>query len=136
MDKEVVEHMHETMQNAGRRADLANCPHMEKEWRCIRPRKVQRNNSAGSYYKTTRYDSGHKVAWRVEHELGEEQQGVIEGRGTTDVMFSLRQLVEKRLARQGNMVLAFVDLKKNPLTRFPEKWQWLLCDGWLHQNQK
>ena len=49
---------------------------------------------------------------RVEHELGEEQLGFRRGRGTTDVMFSLRQLVEKRLERQGHMALAFVGLEK------------------------
>ena len=37
---------------------------------------------------------------RVEHNLGEEQLGSRKGRGTTDGMFSLRQLVEKRLERQ------------------------------------
>ena len=46
---------------------------------------------------------------KVEHKLGEEQLGFRKGRGTTDGMFSLRQLVEKRLERQGNMALAFVD---------------------------
>ena len=49
---------------------------------------------------------------RVEHELGEEQLGLRKGRGTTDGMFSLRQLVETRLERQGHMALAFVDLEK------------------------
>ena len=29
-------------------------PHMEKERRCTRPREVQRNNSAESYYEITR----------------------------------------------------------------------------------
>ena len=33
-------------------------------------------------------------------------------RGTTDGIFSLRELVEKRLERQGHMALAFVDLEK------------------------
>ena len=37
---------------------------------------------------------------RDEHNLGEEQLGFGKGRGTTDGMFSLRQLVEKRLERQ------------------------------------
>ena len=49
---------------------------------------------------------------RVEPELGEEQLGFRKGRGTTDGMFSLRQLVEKRLEKQGQMALAFVDLEK------------------------
>ena len=44
---------------------------------------------------------------KVEPELGEEQLGFRKGRGTTDGMFSLRQLVEKRLEKQ-----AFVDLEK------------------------
>ena len=37
---------------------------------------------------------------RVEHNLGEEQLGLRKGRGTIDGMFSLRQLVEKKLERQ------------------------------------
>ena len=38
--------------------------------------------------------------------------GFRKGRGTTDGMFSLRQLVEKRLEKQEHMALAFVDLEK------------------------
>ena len=53
--------------------------------------EVQRNNSAESYYEITREDSGKKLRERVEHESGEEQLGFRKGRGTTDVMFSLRQ---------------------------------------------
>ena len=34
------------------------------------------------------------------------------GRGTTDGMFTLRQLVEKRLEMQGRMAVGFVDLEK------------------------
>ena len=49
---------------------------------------------------------------RVEPELGEEQLGFRKGRGTTDGVLSLRQLVEKRLEKQGHMALAFVDLEK------------------------
>ena len=48
---------------------------------------------------------------RFEQELGEEQPGFRKGRETTDGMFSLRQLDEKRLERQGHMALAFVDLE-------------------------
>ena len=49
---------------------------------------------------------------RVEPELGEEQLGFRKGRGTTDGVFSLRQLFEKRLEKQGPTALAFVDLEK------------------------
>ena len=59
----------------------------------------------------------------VEHELGEAQFGFRKGRGTTDGMFSLRQLVEKGLEKQGHMALAFVDLEKKPWTLSREKWQ-------------
>ncbi len=62
MDKEAVEHMHETIQSSGRLADRVNCPHVEKERRCTIPREVQRNNSAESYYEITREDSGQEVA--------------------------------------------------------------------------
>ncbi len=89
MDKEAVEHMHETMQSAGRLADRVDCPHMEKERRCTRPREVQRNNSAESYYEITREDSGKKLRERVEHESGEEQLGFRKVRGTTGGMFSV-----------------------------------------------
>ena len=40
------------------------------------------------------------------------QQGFRKGRGTTDGMFALRQLVEKRLEMQGRMAVGFVDLEK------------------------
>ena len=49
---------------------------------------------------------------KVEHKLGEEQLGFRKGRGTTDGVFALRQLVEKRLEMQGHMALVFVDLEK------------------------
>ena len=52
--KRLLNHMHETMQSSGKLADMVNCPHMEKERRCTRPREVQRNNSAESYYEITK----------------------------------------------------------------------------------
>ena len=53
-----------------------------------------------------------RIRVRVEAEIGEEQQGFRRGRGTSDGLFSLRQLVEKKLEVKGNMVLGFVDLEK------------------------
>ena len=55
---------------------------------------------------------GGTIRKKVEQELGEEQQGFRKGRGTTDRMFALRQLVEKRLEMQGRMAIGFVDLEK------------------------
>ena len=62
MDKEAVEHMHETMQRAGRVYNRVNCPYMKMERRCTRPMEVQRNNSAESYYEFTSEHSGQEVA--------------------------------------------------------------------------
>ena len=53
-----------------------------------------------------------RIRKKVEQELGEEQQGFRKGRGTTDGMFALRQMVEKRLEMQGRMAVGFVDLEK------------------------
>ena len=48
----------------------------------------------------------------VEMEIREKQQGFRKGRGMTDGMFTLRQLVEKRLEVQVVMALGFVGLEK------------------------
>ena len=53
-----------------------------------------------------------RIRKSVEMEIGEEQQGLRKGRGMTDGMFTLRQLVEKRLEVQDEMALGFVDLEK------------------------
>ena len=44
--------------------------------------------------------------------MGEEQQRFRKGRGTTDGMLALRQMVEKRLEMQGRMAVGFVDLER------------------------
>ena len=49
---------------------------------------------------------------RVEGDFGEEQQGFGKGRGTSDGMYVLRQMVGKRLEVQGSMALGVVDLEK------------------------
>ena len=53
---------------------------------------------------------GGRIKRIVGCEMGEEQQGF--RRGTADRMFILRQLVEKKLNGQENMVLGFIDLEK------------------------
>ena len=49
---------------------------------------------------------------RVEGDFGEEQEGSRKGKGTSDGMYVLRQMVEKRQEIQGGMALGFVDLEK------------------------
>ena len=112
--------MHETMQSAGRRADWVNCPHMEKERRCTGPREVQKNNYVESYYEIVERILDRWLRERVQHEFDEDQQGFIKERVTTDEIFSLRQLVEKILERQGNMALALVDIE-NAFDTVPRK---------------
>ena len=48
----------------------------------------------------------------VEPQIGEEQQGFRLGRGTADGMFTLRQIIEKKLEKRRNMVIGFIDLEK------------------------
>ncbi len=42
--------------------------------------------------------------------IGEEQLEFRQGRGTTDGMFALRQLVENKLEGQEDMAIRFIDL--------------------------
>ena len=53
-----------------------------------------------------------RIRRRVECDLGEEQQRFKKGRGTSDGMYVLRQMIEKRLEVEGTMALGFVDLEK------------------------
>ena len=53
-----------------------------------------------------------RIRRRVERDFGDQQQVFRKGRGTSDGMYVLRQMVEKRLEVQGSMALGFVDLEK------------------------
>ena len=53
-----------------------------------------------------------RIRKKIESEIGEEQQGFRKGRGTTDGLFTLKQFVEKKLEKQGNMCIGFVDMEK------------------------
>ena len=55
---------------------------------------------------------GERIMRIVECEMGEEQQGFRRGRSTADGLFTLRQLVEKRLDGQANIALGFIDREK------------------------
>ena len=62
------------------------------------------------------------------------QYGFRPGRGTTDVIFILRQLQEKNLAKQKFLYFAFVDLEK-AFDRVPKVVWWALptvgVDEWI-----
>ena len=51
-----------------------------------------------------------RIRNRIEQEFGEEKQRFRKGRGTTDGMFALRQLVKKRFEMQGRMATGLFDL--------------------------
>ena len=53
-----------------------------------------------------------RIRRRVEGDFGEEQQGFRKETCTSDGMYVLKQMVEKRLEVQGSMALGFVDLEK------------------------
>ena len=53
-----------------------------------------------------------RIRGRVEGDFGEEQQGFGKWRGTTDGIYVLRQMAEKRLEVLGSMALGFVDMEK------------------------
>ena len=95
MDKEAVENMHEQCQ-------------VPEDWRTGLIVTIWKGDAQdpGKYGGITLLSHimkllerilGKRLRERVEHELGEEQLGFSKGRGTTDGMFSLRQLAEKIL---------------------------------------
>ena len=95
------------MQNARSLPDKDNFPHMEEQPRCARPMEVLRNNAVQPFYKVIlKRILNKRLRDIVEHEFVEGQQSFRKGRGATDVMFSLRQLVEKNLERHGNTALS------------------------------
>ncbi|XP_066965751.1 uncharacterized protein [Macrobrachium rosenbergii] len=57
---------------------------------------------------------------REEVEISKEQMGFMKGRGTTDGIFCLRQLMEKFGEKQRDLHMVFIDLEK-ALTESPDK---------------
>ena len=87
-----------------------NYPNIAEEGRCARPGKYRGIAFLSHIIKLLERTLDGRIRKRVEQEFGEEQQGFRKGKGKTDWMFALRQLVEKRLEMQGRMAMGFVDL--------------------------
>ena len=49
---------------------------------------------------------------REETTIGDEQFGFMPGRGTTDAIFAVRQLMEKHREKQKGLHMVFIDLEK------------------------
>ena len=58
MDNEAAEYMHEERQSTRGMANKNNCPNMEEEGRCARPREIQRHHTSKSHHETAREDAG------------------------------------------------------------------------------
>ena len=71
----------------------------------------------------------------VEGDFGEERQGFRKERGTSDGMYVLRQMVEKRLEVQGSMALGFVDLEK-AFDTVPREMVMATLGGWEYPKRK
>ena len=107
MDKAIVKYLHERGEDLRGVAEGVDSPCMEKKGRCSRRWKIPRYHVVESCPQGIREDFGWKIRRIVECEMGKEQQGFRRGRGTADGMYTLRQLVEKKLEGQENMALGF-----------------------------
>ena len=63
-----------------------------------------------------------RIRKNIECEIGEEQQGFRKGRGTTDGLFTLRQVVEKKLKKSKGACVLDLSTWRRHSTQCQEKW--------------
>ena len=62
-----------------------------------------------------------RIRKKMECDIGEKQQRFRKGRGTTDGLFTLRQFVEKKLEKQGGMIIGLLTCRRHS-TQCQDKW--------------
>lgn len=96
-------------------------PRNWKKSKIIQIFKKGSRSECGNYRGISLLNSGYKLYARMinnrlkitsEHTLGEEQMGLRKGRSTTDAIFTIRQIIEKRREFNQETHIAFIDFEK------------------------
>ena len=107
----IVKYLHERVEHPGAVAGLI-VPVWKRKGDVHDPGKYQGMPLLSHVLKVLKRILDGRIRTIVECEMGEEQQRFRRGRDMADGMFTLRQLMEKRLEGQQNMTLGFIDLEK------------------------
>ncbi|XP_067126889.1 uncharacterized protein [Centruroides vittatus] len=91
-----------------------------------RIQKLQRYKVIVPYYENLEKIAERRI--RQESEIGEEQFGFLPGRSTTDVIFSLKQLMERHREMQEDLHMVLIDLEK-AYDRVPRQEVWRCLRG-------
>ena len=105
MGKAIVKYLHDRGEDPRGMADGVDSPCMETKGCSQNLEKKRGVTLLNHVLKTLERIMDERIRRIVECELVEEQQGFRRSRGTADGIFTLRQLVEKKLEGQENMAV-------------------------------